>query len=47
MTPDELLDAVEAWHDHGTGDLWDWLGWTEAEYGHWVETREQPSRDAP
>jgi hypothetical protein len=36
---------VEYWHTHDTGmELDEFLGMTEKEYGHWVETNELPKQ---
>ena len=37
---DEIDDYVERWHEGGAGELHDYLGLTDEEFGLWVE---QPS----
>jgi len=39
-------DKIDAWHngDGGNKALHEYLGWTEKEYAHWVETSEEPQR---
>jgi hypothetical protein len=44
MTPDEIDNAVDAWHEgggHGV-QLHEYLGWTWEQYGHWAETGTPP-----
>lgn len=43
---EEILDAIDAWHEgDGEGqELHEYLGWTVAEYDHWVYTNISPSK---
>lgn len=47
LTDEEVDQAVEEWHERGflTCKLHEYLGWTWAEYAHWVETCELPKSD--
>lgn len=39
-----MLDAVDAWHNGGSGkELYEYLGFTEEEYGVWLLTNDAVS----
>src|ERR1044072_7492332 len=44
QTEAEIEARIDKWHeeDHPV-ELWQFLGWTREEYGHWVEVGEIPS----
>lgn len=42
----EVADRIDAWHNGGSGELHEYLGWTWEQYAHWVQTNERPSQGA-
>jgi len=40
----QLDQLIEDWHEspNDARPLYEFLGWTKEEYGHWIETGQQP-----